>query len=417
MHARPAAVLLPASTADIQEAVSFAAARGLRLVARGAGHSTYGQSQAAGGIVVDMTTLAAVREVEPGHAVVAAGTLWSQVVDAARAAGQTPPVLTDYLATTVGGTLSVGGFGGASHRHGAQTDNVTALEVVTGTGELTTCSATENRDLFDSVRGGLGRFGVITAATLRLTPAFDNTRWYKLWYDDLAVFLTDQSRLVAEARCAHVQGRIVPAGNGSWRYRIELAEHYDRPHPPDDHELLRGLRHTPGAEETEDLTHADFLDRMADGERRLRAAGDWFHPHPWLNLMLPSATTESFVRRALGTLTGESLGRAGLVLVYPLPTRHLATPLVRRPAGATAFMVALLRTARPGTQHTSIAANRALYGHALAAGAVAYPTNALPMSPEDWRRHYGPRWPDVVRAGRRFDPRGVLAPGHGTQAG
>ncbi|MGW1029747.1 hypothetical protein ACWD4J_39750 [Streptomyces sp. NPDC002577] len=115
-----------------------------------------------------------------------------------------------------------------------------------------------------------------------------------------------------------------------------LAQHYDPPNPPDDNTLLRGLRHEHGTEQAEDLTYADFLDRMASGEQQLRAAGDWFHPHPWLNLILPEETTGPFVRRVLDGLTEDSLGRSGLVLVYPIPTEKLRTPFVRRPAGSTA---------------------------------------------------------------------------------
>jgi len=272
VHAKPAAVLVPRSAAEIQEAVSFAAARGLPIAARGAGHSTYGQGQADGGIVVDMTGLNAVHEVEPGHVVVDAGALWSDVVDAVLPQLRTPPVLTDFLGTTVGGTLSAGGFGGASHRHGLQTDNVVALEVVTGTGARLTCSETENRDLFDRVRGGLGQFGVITRATLRLAPAADRTRWYKLWYDDLALFLSDQARLVREGLADHVEGRIVAGQSGSWRYRLDLAQHFSS--PPDDRTLIRGLRHERGTEHVEDLPHAEFLNRMAPGERELRRTGE-----------------------------------------------------------------------------------------------------------------------------------------------
>jgi cytokinin dehydrogenase len=35
------------------------------------------------------------------------------------AEGRTPPVFTDYIDLPIGGTLSVGGFGGATHHYGA----------------------------------------------------------------------------------------------------------------------------------------------------------------------------------------------------------------------------------------------------------------------------------------------------------
>ncbi|ELP66073.1 FAD-binding protein [Streptomyces sp. WI04-05B] len=413
VHAKPAAVLAPRSPAEVQEAVSYAAGQGRPLAARGAGHSTYGQGQAADGIVLDMTELDTVHEVGPDHIVVDAGARWSDVVAATLPGLRTPPVLTDFLGTTVGGTLSVGGFGGASHRHGAQTDNVVDLDVVTGTGALVRCSPLGNRDLFDCVRGGLGQFGVIVRATLRLVPAFDKTHWYKFLYNDLTVFLAEQTRLAHEGMFDHVEGRVLPLGSGPWRYRLDLAKHCLTGDPPDERSVLRSLHPECRAEPVEVLPHAEFLDRMAAGEQELRRTGEWFHPHPWLNMLLPAPTAEGFVRQALDGLTQESTGRSGLVIVYPLPTAKLATPFVRKPTDATAFMVALLRTALPGEQGPMIASNRQIYEQALAAGGVAYPVNALPMSPEDWRRHFGPLWNDFARAKRRFDPNIILTPGHG----
>ncbi len=58
VHERPLAVLRPGSVEDIARMVRFARRHGLRLVARGAGHTTFGQSQVSGGIVVDLSTLA-----------------------------------------------------------------------------------------------------------------------------------------------------------------------------------------------------------------------------------------------------------------------------------------------------------------------------------------------------------------------
>ena len=58
---------------------------------------------------------------------------------------------------TVGGTLSMAGIGVASYRYGVQADNVDELTVVTGTGELLTCSRERDAELFDAVRSKIGR--------------------------------------------------------------------------------------------------------------------------------------------------------------------------------------------------------------------------------------------------------------------
>ncbi|WP_041836784.1 FAD-binding protein [Actinosynnema mirum] len=108
---RPRAVLKPTSFEEIRTALLD----GLALTPRGQGHSTRGQAQSEGGVVLDMTGF-----------------------DTALRHGRTPPVLTDYLGLSVGGTLSVGGHGGASHQHGAQTDTVLELDVLTPNGSRTT---------------------------------------------------------------------------------------------------------------------------------------------------------------------------------------------------------------------------------------------------------------------------------------
>ncbi|HEY0463953.1 MAG TPA: FAD-binding protein, partial [Polyangiaceae bacterium] len=57
VHDTPVAVLRPGSTRDIQKMVRFCRRRKIQIVARGQGHSTQGQSQVAGGLVIDMRSL------------------------------------------------------------------------------------------------------------------------------------------------------------------------------------------------------------------------------------------------------------------------------------------------------------------------------------------------------------------------
>jgi FAD/FMN-containing dehydrogenase len=412
VHHRPRAVLRPDTVADVAAAVTFAVRAGLGVAARGGGHSTYGQAQTAGGIVIDMSGLAEVGPVRGAEITVRAGALWSEVLDATLAHGATPPVLTDHLGTSVGGTLSVGGVGGASQHHGLQVDGVTALEVVTGTGEVVTCSARHNRELFDAARGGLGQCGVITGATLRLVAAPARVRCLRLSYPDLAAFLADQRLLVA-GRFDHLEGQVVPTPAG-WRYRMEATAYYTPPSAPRDADLLAGLAHDRGGgvvEEIEDLAYRDFQHRLAPGEALLRGTGEWLHPHPWLNVWLPSATAERVVAETLTGFTGADLGNSGLALLYPVRPDRVHAPLARLPESDVAWLFALLRTASaddPASAAAMIEANRRCYERVVAAGGLAYPANAVPMSALDWSAHFGPQWPTLLAAKGRFDPHRVL---------
>src|SRR5260370_7034813 len=92
---------------------------------------------------------------------VSSGVLWRTLLQATLARGLTPPVLPDYLDLSIGGVLSVGGIGGTSYRYGAIVDHVLELQVVTGMGELETCSPTHHRDLFETALAELGHFAII----------------------------------------------------------------------------------------------------------------------------------------------------------------------------------------------------------------------------------------------------------------
>jgi cytokinin dehydrogenase len=161
-------------------------------------------------------------------------------------AGKTPPVLTDYLELSVGGTLIVGGVGGTTSAFGVQSDNVIDMEVVTGEGKKVTCSASDNAGLFNAVRAGLGQVGVITKATLKLVAAPESVRRFLLVYPDLATMLRDERQLSADNRFDAVQGAMVAAPGGGLAFRLDAAKNFNGD-PPDDNVLLAGLSDDPAS--------------------------------------------------------------------------------------------------------------------------------------------------------------------------
>ncbi|WP_309112200.1 FAD-binding protein [Saccharothrix sp.] len=350
VHHRPLAVLHAASRHDVAAVQRFAQTHDLTVVPRAQGHSTHGQAQAPGGIVLNLNHLDTVHHVSPDRMVVDAGATWSKVVTAALAHGATPPVLTDYLELSVGGTLSVGGLGGASHRRGAQTDNVLELDVITPDGTLRTCSPALHPDLFDAVRAGYGRHGVIVQAALRLVPAPTHARTYRLRYRHLPDLLAAQRRLVTDQRFDYLEGQAKLEDDGTWTHLLEAAHFFTPPAQPDDTRLLAGL---PTAEpEITDTTYWDFANRLADDVALLRRIGPWQHPHPWNNLLLPDNAVEEVVTTALSEVDREGLGDSGLVLLYPIPRDRLRTPQLHVPSTPIIFLLAVLRTAPPDSPAT-----------------------------------------------------------------
>src|SRR5579864_5009209 len=206
---KPQAVVVPASAEDVSRVIKFAGRQSLTIATRGRGHSQSGQSLS-DQILLDMTSLSQVVRVTDGAVTVQGGMKWRALVEQLAPQLLSPPVLTNNLDVTVGGTVSMGGLGVASWRHGMQADNCLELEVVTGTGEIVRCSEGENRDLFDAARCGVGQFGVITEAVLKLRRHAPRFRSYYLLYDNLAALLDDLKIVMTDERFDNLESWCVP---------------------------------------------------------------------------------------------------------------------------------------------------------------------------------------------------------------
>jgi len=342
VHDVPEAAFTPADEHEVVEAVHEAHRRGLPLLARGQGHSTGGQAQVEGGFVLDMERMSRVRDIDGSSMVVEAGATWYTVLDAALSVGMTPPVLTDYLGLSVGGTLSVGGIGGASHKHGAQTDNVTALDAVVPDASLVTCSSQRHSEVFNSIRAGRGRHGVITTAVLPLSPAPNTVRRHVLHYTSLTVFLADQRRAMVLPDADYLEGSAKWTGNG-WRYELEFVQYPGK--ATDAPADLTSLSFDDRV--YVELDYNAFAIRLRDGERRMREIGDWMCPHPWVNYFLPESTADTTIHQILNTTTVEQVGERGTVLTYPFIRNRMRTPAMQLPMSAVFHLFALLRTAVP----------------------------------------------------------------------
>lgn len=412
VHRHPKAVLKPGSIDDIVNIIRFARTHSLKVAARGQGHSCYGQAQVEEGIIIDTSTLNKIHSISAKQAVVDAGVVWSQLLHATLQQQLTPPVLTDYIELSIGGTLSVGGIGGASHRYGVQVDNVLSLQVVTGEGKLETCSPDKNRDLFEAVLAGLGQCGIIVQATIRLIEAFTHARVFLLYYDDLATFTHDQRLLIEDERFNYVEGQVVSDPNGGWRYVLEAASFYTPPNEPDNISLLASLSYTRGTEQIEDKTYFDFLNRLAPTVAFLQSIGVWSNPHPWINLFVPSTAVEQYVGDLVSTLTLADTGNSP-ILLYPVKSDRFKLPLFRTPNEQVVFLFSILRTAPldDATVRKMLDDNRRFFEKNRDIGGTRYPVDAIKFFHSDWQQHFGSAWSRLVNAKRRYDPDNLLTPG------
>ncbi len=400
---RPAAVLRPGSVRDIARMLVFAAAHGVRVVGRGQAHTTYGQSQHPAGIVLDLTTFDQLGAVEGDTVTVGAGARWTDVLDHTLAAGMMPTVLPDYIGQTVGGTLSVGGIGAMSFRHGAQIDHVRSLRAVTGTGHAAECSPRRHRKLFDALLAGQGQVGVITEATLELVPAPATVRLYDLVYADLQTMLADIAMLIGDQRFDQMEAFAIPVAPGEWLYLLECVAFHDGSTTPDDTTLLQGLAALVERTSISDLAFVSWANRVSTPV---------VQPHPWIDLLLPMSSAATFIAEVQAEIAPIVAGDRYNLLLIPLRSSTFTRPLFRAPAEDLVIGFDTLRSLPVGTDVASVLAfNRRLYDRARELGGTQYPISAVDLDRSDWEAHYGDQWERLLAAKRRYDRCNTLAGG------
>ncbi|KQK10018.1 cytokinin dehydrogenase 5 [Brachypodium distachyon] len=471
----PLAVYHPRGTDDVASLVraAYESASGIRVSARGHGHSISGQAQVPGGVVVDMShgwraaddvhgrrrnsqarALPVYSAALGGHYVdVWGGELWIDVLNWTLAhGGLAPRSWTDYLYLSVGGTLSNAGISGQAFHHGPQISNVYELDIVTGKGEAVTCSAAKNPDLFFGALGGLGQLGIITRARIALEPAPRRVRWIRALYSNFTEFTADQEKLISQhggrRRFDYVEGFVVAAEGliNNWRssffspqnpvklsslkhhtgvlYCLEVTKNYDASTAGNvDQEvdaLLGELSFMPGTVFTTDLPYVDFLDRVHKAELKLRGKGMWEVPHPWLNLFVPASRIADFDRAVFRGILG-SRTSGGPILIYPM-NKHKWDPRssVVTPDEDVFYLVAFLRSAVPGVDDPSKSLealarqNRQILDFCAEAGIEARQYLANHKAEPEWEAHFGAkRWARFARLKAEFDPRAMLATGQG----
>nr|CAB3449362.1 unnamed protein product [Digitaria exilis] len=460
-EATPEALFHPRTPADIAELIRFSSSSPapFPVAPLGNGHSGRGQTLAPGGVVVDMRALGRghhARRVnvsaagdEPPYYVDAGGEqLWIDVVRATLEHGLAPRVCTDYLHLTVGGTLSNAGIGGQAFRHGPQIASVHELDVITGMGEMVTCSVTKNSELFFAALGGLGQFGVITRARIGLGPAPKRVRWVRLAYSSVVSFTKDQEMLILDRASDfgfdYIEGQVqlkrtlfegpksttffsygditkligLASQSGlSTIYYIEGAMYYseDGTTLVDQkmEALLGQLSFEPGFVFSKDVTYVQFLDRVCEEERVLRSAGVWDVPHPWLNLFVPRSRILDFDAGVFKCIFRDS-NPAGLILMYPMNKDKWDDRMttVTPTSDDVFYNVALLWSALSTNDVEQLHRDNKAVLAFLEKANIGY-KQYLPhhTSQDGWLQHFGVKWSKIIVLKAKYDPQAILSPG------
>ena len=389
----PGAVAIPESADAVSSIVRMAARDGLQLAIRGGGHSQGEQSLTDGGLVLDTMRLDRVQPLGQELVRAQGGAQWGTVVDALHGTGRLPRVLADIAEVTVGGTLSAGGLGTTSHRHGLQIGQVEQLEVVTGTGERVRCSPMRNADLFDAVRGGQGQFGIITEAWIRLRKAGRRFRQYELRYRDVDRFMSDLEQIVDDGRFDHLR-----AESRVHDQRIILRAGVEYDGKLDHGKLLHGLEYDRMAIvwDTSEVGHAAMFPRWGFRRENYHPWRDWFLPWEALPSLLAQPWLDpQWVPRAPRSWTG----------VYPIRTEALDAPLFMRPTGERMFSYSVLAVLDEYEKARVLAARLREIDRALVElGGKSYLSGGVGYGRREWKEHYGETLETGIAWKRKFDP-------------
>jgi FAD binding domain/Berberine and berberine like len=167
---RPAMIAVPNNAEEVAAVVQFAAGSGLRVAPQRTGHNAEPMAGLEETILLKTSRLDRVEiDARSRCARVGSGNRWGDVVPKASPLGlaalhgSTPDV-------SIAGYSLGGGMGWYARKHGLAANSVSAIELVTGDGEIRRVSHQTEPELFWALRGGGGNFGVVTALEFDLYP-------------------------------------------------------------------------------------------------------------------------------------------------------------------------------------------------------------------------------------------------------
>lgn len=170
----PAFVIYAKTPKHVQDAVHCGLAAGLKVSARGGGHSytSLGLGGENNHLVVDLTHMNSISvDANTYIATIGSGARLGNVARELFENGGRAISHGSCPAVGVSGHILHGGYGWASHSHGLALDWLAAADVVLADGRHVHCSQDENRELFWALRGAGSNFGIVTSYELATFPA------------------------------------------------------------------------------------------------------------------------------------------------------------------------------------------------------------------------------------------------------
>jgi FAD/FMN-containing dehydrogenase len=413
LQAIPLAILIPNSVEQIQQILLFAKENRFHIVARGAGHSQSGQSlPAARGITVDFRALnqidGIVKDQEGNDIIICQpGTTLQQVNNYLVTKNYMLPAQPFFPDLTIGGVLSAGGVGSASHSYGLLISNVTELEVLTGDGQLVTCSSLKQPEIFYGVLGTFGHIGVIVKASIKVRTCKTMFRTFRYVYDSIDQWLSDYQLLLTR-NVSNLQGICVRSKQNPqiWNFLLEVtfegASDKEITNDAEKTGQLNFKNTLPSSEHSPE----EFLNRYAQRFEQMRTQRKFEQQHPFLEFVVSLETIKPLIEETLRVIPAAYEDGFRLIFIDQknLPPYFIVPPAER------ICMFAILPTGI--VQQDSISALQGakhIHDHAMSLGATRYLSGWLGMLPEhELKTHFGKKFPGLKAAKIKSDPHNIL---------
>lgn len=165
----PLLAIQPQTEEDIRAILRFSSKHRLPLYPRGVASSAFGGAvPTMNGIVLDLSPMMAIREIDPDNRLVRVqpGVRWSDLMDRLRPFNICPVTTPTSLFSTVAGWASTGGLGIGGFGYGHFSDSVVGARVALPNGSLLELDAHDTR--LRKFMGTEGQFGIFTELTVRV---------------------------------------------------------------------------------------------------------------------------------------------------------------------------------------------------------------------------------------------------------